>query len=432
MVERFVPGCEHRLLVVGGRMVAALRGDAAWIVGDGSSTVAALIDSQLNADPMRDAQASGPLFRIRLDPTLRLQLSRQGLSGDSVPAPGRRVLIQRNGNITVDVTDRVHPSFSEAAALAARVVGLDIAGIDLLAEDISRPMAAQRAAIVEVNAGPGLDMHLHPTSGSAQPVGRAIVDHLFPSDDDGRIPVVGIAGSGGTTTVARLVARLLHLDGLHVGLACAEGLFMDRRRVEAGDCARFEPAQRLLMNRSLEAAVIENGPRMMVTDGLAYDHCEVGVVTRLDPARTLTEEYIEDADQLYKVLRTQVDVVLPRGVAVLNAADPMVAQMGPLCDGAVIFFATEADAPEVAAHRGNGGRAVLVRDGRIVLATGDDEVTLADLDRVPLAGAEPPEDGIESVLAAVGAAWALGVPAEILRAGIETFEVPAAAEAVAA
>jgi cyanophycin synthetase len=186
------------------------------------------------------------------------------------------------------------------------------------------------------------------------------------------------------------------------------------------------------MNRSLEAAVIENGPRMMVTDGLAYDHCEVGVVTRLDPARTLTEEYIEDADQLYKVLRTQVDVVLPRGVAVLNAADPMVAQMGPLCDGAVIFFATEADAPEVAAHRGNGGRAVLVRDGRIVLATGDDEVTLADLDRVPLAGAEPPEDGIESVLAAVGAAWALGVPAEILRAGIETFEVPAAAEAVAA
>ncbi len=433
MVERFVPGNEHRLLVVGGRMVAALRGDAAWIVGDGTSSVKSLIDSQLNSDPMRSSEAGGPLFRIWLDATLKLQLRRQGLNADSVPAQGRRVLVQRNGNIAVDVTDRVHPSFCEAAVLAARVIGLDIAGIDIVAEDIARPVSEKRAAIVEVNAGPGLDMHLRPASGKPQPVGRAIVEQLFAPDDDGRIPVVGITGSHGTTTVARLVAQFLHLDGLHVGLACADGLYLGRRRVNTGDCARFAPAQTLLMNRSLEAAVIENGAQVMVAEGLAYDRCEIGVVTGLDPASTLLEEYIEDAEQMYKVLRTQVDVVLPRGVAVLNAADPLVAPMASLCDGDVIFFSIDPDAVALGAHRDNGGRAVIVRDRHLVLAAGRDETVLANLARVPLAGKKASDTALESLLAAVGAAWALGINAELIRTGIETFEpvTPVAPVAVA-
>ena len=430
MVERFIPGSEHRLLVVGGRMVAALRGDAAWIVGNGRSTVEALIDRQLNSDPMRSGDANAPLFRIWLDSTLKLQLRRQGLSADSVPAQGRRVLVQRNGNLTIDVTDRVHPSFCEAAALAARVIGLDIAGVDVVAEDISRPLSSQRAAIVEVNAGPGLEGHLHPASGRPQPVGRAIVDHLFAPDDDGRIPVVGITGSEGTTTVARLVAQLLHLDGMHVGLACADGLYLGRRRVTAGNCARFEPAQRLLVNRTLEAAVIENGARTMVTEGLAYDRCEVGVVTRLDPALTLPEEYIDDAEYMYKVLRTQVDVILPRGVAVLNADDPMVAQMAPLCDGDVIFFSTTSEASGLDAHRENGGRAVLVRNRRIMLAVGREETVLADLGRVPLARNGQALAEIESLLAAVGAAWALGITADLIRTGIESFDLAMPADVV--
>lgn len=430
MVERFVPGNEHRLLVVGGRMVAALRGDAAWIVGDGTSSVKALIDSQLNSDPMRSSEAGGPLFRIWLDGTLKLQLRRQGLNADSVPAAGRRVLVQRNGNIAVDVTDRVHPSFCEAAVLAARVIGLDIAGIDIVAEDISQPLSAQRAAIVEVNAGPGLDMHLRPASGKPQPVGRAIVEQLFAPDDDGRIPVVGITGSHGTTTVARLVSQLLHLDGLHVGLACTDGLYVGRRQVKKADCAHFEAAQTLLMNRSLEAAVIENGARMMVTEGLAYDRCEVGVVTGLDPAATMPEEYIDDADQLYRVMRTQVDMVLPRGVAVLNAADPMVAQMAALCDGDVIFFSADPDAVALGTHRDNGGRAVIARNRRLILATGRDETVLTDLTRVPLADEESDSFGLESVMAAVGAAWALGINAELIRTGIETFRPTVLREAV--
>ena len=422
MVERFVPGNEHRLLVVGGRMIAAARGDVASVTGDGRSTVRDLIDSQLNTDPRRGVEEEFPLNPVRMDSAVRLELSRQGLSPDAVPAEGRQVLIQRNGNVSRDVTDLVHPSVAATVSLAARIVGLDIAGIDLVAEDISRPLNAQRGAIVEVNAGPGLAMHLNTAEGSARQVGRAIADHLFPPDDDGRIPVVGVAGTHGRTAVCRLVAHLLHIDGSRVGLACSEGMYVDRRRVDERDSANFDSAHRLLLNRMVEAAVVENGPRMMVTEGLAYDRCLVGVVTGLDPAARLEEHYIETPEQMYRVLRTQVDVVLPNGVAVLNAADPLVAEMAQLCDGEVIFFAADPSAPALAAHRSDGGRTVFVRDARLVLATGEDEIVLAETSRVPLAGAERSEPDVESLLAAIGAAWALGVSADLMHTGIETFD----------
>jgi len=422
MVERFVRGNEHRLLVVGGRMVAAARGDTASVVGDGRSTVRELIDSQLNTDPLRGVEEEFPLNPVRLDSTAKLELQRQGLTGDSVPEAGRQVLIQRNGNVSIDVTEKVHPSVAATVALAARIVGLDIAGIDLVAQDISRPLPEQRAAIVEVNAGPGLSLHLKTASGPPRPVGRAIADHLFPPDEDGRIPIVGVAGTRGGTTVCRLVAHLLHMDGTRVGTACADGLFLDRRRVADGDRGNFESAHRLLMNRTVEAAVIENGPRTMVAEGLAYDRCQVGVVTRLDPGATLPDHYIESPEQMYRVLRTQIDVVLARGVGVLNASDAAVAEMASLCDGEVIFYSTDPDEPRVASHRADGGRAVLAQRGKVVLATGGEELVLLEIARVPpMRRAGQPCD-VECLLAAIAAAWAVGMPTDLIRTGVETFD----------
>jgi len=428
MVERFVRGSEHRVLVVGGRMVAAARGDAAWVVGDGRSTVRELIASQLNTDPQRGIEDEFPLNPVRIDSATRLELGRQGLSPDAVPDAGRQVLIQRNGNVSIDVTDAVHPSVAETVALATRIVGLDIAGIDLVAEDISRPLAAQGGAIVEVNAGPGLHVHLKSAGGPPRPVGRAIADHLFAPDDDGRIPIVGVAGTHGNTAVCRLIAHLLHLDGTSVGLACGDGMFLDRRRVDAGDCAAFEPAHRLLINRLVEAAVIENGPYTMVCEGLAYDRCQVGVVTRLDPAARLPAHYIDSEDQMYRLLRTQIDVVLPRGVGVINAADPLVVEMASLCDGEVILFGADPSLPAIATHRDDGGRAVLLRGSTLVLATGREELALADTSRIPLARNGATVVDQENLLAAVAAAWALAIPTDVLRTGIETF-VPAGAVA---
>lgn len=423
IVERFVRGNEHRLLVVGGRLAAAARGESASVVGDGLSTLIELIDTQINTDPRRGTTEDYPLNLVMVDkdPAVRLEIARQGFTPDAIPPLGAEVMIQRNGNVAFDVTDLVHPDVAATVSLAARIVGLDVAGVDLVAEDISRPLDEQRGAIVEVNAGPGLLMHLKPASGEPRPVGRAIVDSLFPEGESGRIPVVGITGTNGTNLVARLVAYLLHLNGKRVGLACSDGLYHDQRLVEKGNRATWTAARKVLLNRVAEAAVFENGSDMILSEGLAYDRCQVGVVTDIDPARHFGKYYIETPDQVFNVLRTQVDVVLPDGVAVLNGNDPMVAEMAPLCDGEVIFFGTDPDVPAITNHLAQGKRAVLVRGGFVALATGNEEIRLVEVSGITLAGAGIAGLQIENVLAAAGAAWALGLPLELIRAGIETF-----------
>lgn len=418
IVERFIPGNEHRLLVVGQRVVAVARGETATVVGDGKSTVAELIDRQINSDPRRGATEEYPLNLVLLenDAAVRLELERQGYAADSVPEAGTEVLIQRNGNVAFDVTDQLHPEVAEVAGLAASVVGLDIAGIDLVAEDISRPLAEQGGAIVEVNAGPGLLMHLKPANGGPRPVGHAIVEHLFPDNETGRIPVVGVTGTSGTTQIAKLVANFLHLSGLRTGIACSDGLFFGQRQIEKGDRTDWASAQKLLLNRAAEAAVCENGARTVLAEGLAYDRCHVGVVTDILHTDGLEEFYIHDTEQVYNVLRTQVDVVLPDGAAVLNADDPLVTRMAELCDGEVIFFGRH-DAPAIAAHRAAGGRAVFVRGKNVVMAHGAEETGLIDLAR-PASSAHVRESDIA---AAVGAAWALKIPFDVIRAGVETL-----------
>ncbi|MEJ8854500.1 cyanophycin synthetase [Variovorax robiniae] len=424
MVERFIRGSEHRLLVVGGQVVAAARGEIITVTGDGQANVASLIDTQLNSDPRRGVEEEYPLdyIDVNTDSKLLLELQRQKLDAKSVPEAGRVVVIQRNGNLGVDCTDQVHPEVAHAATLAARVVGLDIAGIDMVAQDISRPLAAQGGAIVEVNAGPGLLMHLKPAVGSPRPVGRAICDHLFPDDAAGRIPVVGVTGSQDTAVLARLVAWLIDLGGRHTGLACRDGLFLARRRVDARDSANWEAGHRLLVNRAVQAVVIESGAETILRDGLAYDRCHIGIVTDLEGAETLADYDITESEQMVKVLRTQVDVVLPEGTAVLNAADPRVAGLAPLCDGAVILYATDPGAEPLAAHREAGGKSVIVRQDRVVLATGSSESFLPGLGRLTLWRASHAGVSIDSLLAAVAAAWALGIPLNLIGAGVEAFE----------
>jgi cyanophycin synthetase len=418
IVERYVPGDEHRLLVVGDRLIAAGRGETAWVSGDGRSSILELIDDQINTDPRRGITEDFPLNLILVDddPAVRLELTRQGFEPTSIPADGQRVLIQRNGNVAFDVTDEVHPEVAATAVLAARVVGLDIAGVDVVAENISRPLAEQRGAVVEVNAGPGLLMHLKPAEGKPRPVGKAIVDHLFPQADNGRIPIVGITGTRGKTAVAKLLARLIYLDGKHVGLACSAGGFVDRRRIDSADCANWQASQRVLMNRAVEAAVFEVGCRTIVAEGLAYDRSQVAVVTNIDADARLPEYYIETTEQMFNVLRTVVDVVMQDGTAVLNAADPLAVDMAPLCDGEVIFFAAQGDNPVVAQHLAEGKRAVFLRDSRLVFAEGNKETVLPDM--AALRGSTRVVAG-ETVVAAAAAAWALGIGTGILLAGIE-------------
>lgn len=423
IVERFIRGNEHRLLVVGGKLVAAGKGETAWVTGDGHSTIAELIDDQINTDPRRGITEDFPLNVILLDedPAVRLELERQGLDANAIPADGRKVLIQRNGNVAIDVTDEVHPEVATAVSLAARIVGLDIAGVDIVAEDISRPLEAQRGAIVEVNAGPGLLMHLKPAEGKPRPVGRAIVDHLFPEGDDGRIPIAGVTGGTGKTAVAHLLARLLQLGGMRVGLACSDGGFVSGRQVDAADGTRWDVAHRMLMNRSVEAAVIETSASGIVSEGLAYDRCKLAVVTGIDPSATLPEFSIDTPEHIVGVMRTLVDVVLPNGVAVLNAEDPLVAPMAELCDGEVILFSCDTAHPLIAEQRQAGRRCAFLCDGQVILAHGAQESQLLDLK--PLPTTDNPGDALHArnIVAAAAAAWALGVTPELMRAGINAY-----------
>jgi len=320
------------------------------------------------------------------------------------------------------------------AQLAAKVVGLDIAGIDMVAQDIGKPLHAQGGAIVEVNAGPGLLMHLKPAIGAPRPVGQAIAEHLFPPADDasvdesvGRIPVVGVAGTRASATIARLVAWLLHLGGRYTGLACRDGLFLNERCVDARPSAHWEGARRLLTSQMVQAAVIENDARAILQDGLAYDRCSVGVVTDMDGWEALAEFDVHAPEQMPRVLRTQVDVVLASGAAVLNADEVEVAELAALCDGAVVLTSSDARSAAVAAHRAKDhGRAVFLQAGQVVLAQGASEKTLGELTRLTQGHGAAPVP-VPALLAAIGAAWALDIAPDLIAAGIKTFEPGAAA-----
>lgn len=367
MVERCVSGHVHRLLVVGGKVVAASRGE----------------------------YPNG-----QHDPRAKV--------------------------VTVDCTDDVHPDVAYMAALSAKTVGLDIAGVDLVCHDISKPLEAQGGAILEVNGGPGLLMHLKPSVGISRPVGQAIVEHLFPTTEghsDGqaaRIPVVGIAGTRHNAFIARLVGWLLQLSGKRTGVACSEGTFFEGRLTQKGDNTNWYAAHRLLVNRLAEAAVIQTTARSIFEQGLAYDRCQVGVVTDMDGYEGLADHDVHEPDQMTRVMRTQIDVVLSQGAGVLNADEEGTADLARLCDGQVVFYTHEAKNPIVLSHRETDGRVVILNGQEVLLAQGTSERSLGTLSALrPVNGFEPDSSAL---LAAIATAWALEISPELIAAGIKTFD----------
>ncbi|WEF34611.1 cyanophycin synthetase [Pseudoduganella chitinolytica] len=421
IVEKFIVGDEHRLLVVGRKVVAASKGESLWVTGDGKMTVQELVDTQINTDPRRGTTEEFPLNIVepKKSQEVQLDLQRQGLSPDSVPEAGRKVLIQLNGNVANDVTDLVHPAVAEMAALAARAVGLDIAGIDLVVQDVSQPLESQGGAIIEVNASPGLLAHLKPAAGGTpRNVGAAIVDQLFAPEADGRIPIVGVSGTRHTALIARLTAWQLQVSGRYVGVACEEGVYLNGRKIARGPLSEWESGQRLLLNKNVESAVFANGNRMILTEGFAYDRCTVGVVTDTAGCDKLGEFYIDAPEKMFNVLRTQVDVVLPDGVAVLNAGDAQVALMAELCDGSVIFYGVDEHVEGIVTHRAGGGRAVFLHADGFVLANGADTVAVLPASCLP----NDEEECREAVLAALATGWALGLSPDLIAAALRTFE----------
>ena len=426
VVERFIPGGDHRLLVVGGAVVAAARRHPPQVTGDGVATVEELV-ARVNEDPQRCGDHATALSPVVIDAVTVAVLAEQGLTPASVPAAGRTVPLRHSANLSTggtaeDVTDRVHPDVAARAVEAARVVGLDIAGIDVVTADIGRPLDGRTGAVIEVNAGPGLRMHLEPTIGTPRDVGAAIVDTLFAPGDDGRIPVAAVTGTNGKTTVVRLISHLAAAGGATVGTTCTEGVWIGDRMIDAGDCSGPQSARRVLANPAVTTAVLETARGGILREGCGFDRCDVAVVTNIGSGDHLGIGAVDTPERLAWVKGAIVCAVKRNtGAAVLNAADPLVVEMRQWCKGQVVYFAADATAPVLLEHLAAGGLAATVRDGWIVLCDGPRETRLAHFDRVPLVHRGLVSFQVENVLAAAAAAWRLGVPLEIVRLGLETF-----------
>ena len=425
MVERCAPGADYRLLIIGYKLVAAARREPPQVWGDGTHTIRELVEA-VNADPRRGEDHATCLSKIPLDAIALGVLSEQGYTPESVPRNGTNVLLRRNANLSTggsatDVTDDVHREVAARAIDAARMVGLDICGVDVICRDITRPLEEQGGAIVELNAAPGFRMHLEPSAGKGRPVGDAVISTLFPDGTDGRVPLVAVSGTNGKTTTVRLVAHLLRTHGKRVGMTCTDGVYVDDQRIQTGDCSGPKSARTVLLNPSVEAAVLETARGGILREGLGFDRCDVAIVTNLGAGDHLGMGGIATVEDLAVVKRVVVENVAKNGTAVLNGADPLTVEMAPHCQGKVTLFAWESTCPSLVAHRAQGGRVVYVEGGAIWAALGtvtERVVSLGDL-RFALGGRARFE--VENAMAAVGAAWGLGLSWQLIRTGLASF-----------
>ncbi|HOF51603.1 MAG TPA: cyanophycin synthetase [Rhodoferax sp.] len=424
LVERYMPGNDFRLLVVGDKLVAAARRDPPKVVGDGVHTITQLVE-QVNKDPRRGSGHSTSLTKIRFDDIARSCLASQGFEADSIPVKGQRVNLRNNANLSTggsatDVTDDVHPDVAARAVAAARMVGLDICGVDVVCDTILRPLEEQGGGMVEVNAAPGLRMHLAPSFGKGRAVGEAIISSMFKPGQNGRIPIVAVTGTNGKTTTVRLISHLLTHNGMCVGMTNTDGVYVGGTVIDTGDCSGPKSARSVLLHPDVDAAVLETARGGVLREGLAFDRCDVAVVTNVGSGDHLGLNYITTVDELAVLKRVIVQNVSPKGTAVLNAVDPNVASMASKCKGSVIFFAADKFHPVMATHRAQGQAVVYVENGCVVAAKGDFHHSIP-LSEIPVTLGGAIGFQVDNVMASVAAAWALGLDWRTIGNGLKSF-----------
>jgi cyanophycin synthetase len=432
IVESFYTGKDYRVLVVGGHMVAVAERVPAHVVGDGQHTVTELVDI-VNADPRRGVGHEKVLTRIRITPAAEELLAEQGYTLLDVPDRGAEVRLAATGNmstggISIDRTYDAHPDNVEIAEEAARVVGLDVAGIDFICPDIAEPVRETGGGICEVNAAPGFRMHTHPTEGEPQFVAKAVIDNLFPAGAPSRVPIIAITGTNGKTTTARMIATIFKGMGRKVGMTSTDGIIIDQRLIIKSDASGPKSARMVLQNPRVDFAVLEVARGGILREGLGYDRNNVAVVTNV-ASDHLGLGGIDTLEQLADVKSVVVEAVPRDGYAVLNADDPLVAGMRRRCPGDVIWVSMGEPGSEgrelSEAHCRRGGTAVLFdtdeRGEYIFLRQGRRSMRLTYCDRLPATYGGKARFNIMNAMAAAGAAFALGAHLHDIRAGLSGF-----------
>jgi cyanophycin synthetase len=433
VVESYITGADYRCLVIGGRVAAIAERVPASVVGDGSHTVGELVDVT-NADPRRGIGHEKVLTRIKVDAAAEAIVRAQGFELDAVPPKDTRVKLALTGNMStggtsIDRTMEAHPDNIEIAEMAARVVGLDVAGIDFICPDITVPVRETGGAIVEVNAAPGFRMHTHPTEGEPQYVAKPVIDLLFPSGAPARIPIVAVTGTNGKTTTVRMIAHVLKLMGRRVGMTSTDGIVVDGRTIRSGDMSGPRSARMILQNPTVDTGVFEVARGGILREGLGFDRADVAVVTNVT-ADHLGLGGIETLRQLSDVKSVLVEAVPRSGTAVLNADDPYVARMAADCRGAVIYFSMESKKgspgfDRVDGHCGRGGAAFVVlqtpEGDQIVLRHGPRTMPVMYTHLVPATFGGKAKMNVANALAAAAASWAAGAHLHDIRQGLRTF-----------
>jgi len=432
IVESFVTGKDYRCLIIDGRMAAIAERVPASVTGDGRSTVRQLVDTT-NADPRRGVGHEKVLTRIKVDDAAIEVLAAQGHTLDSVPADGDMVKLALTGNmstggISIDRTFEAHPENIEIAEEAARMIGLDIAGIDFICPDITEPVRETGGAICEVNAAPGFRMHTHPTIGEPQFIAKPVIDMLFPPGAPARIPIVAVTGTNGKTTTSRMISHIFKGMGRKVGMTSTDGVVIDERLLIKSDASGPRSARMVLQNPRVDFAVFEVARGGILREGLGYERNDVAVVLNVQPDH-LGLRGIDTVEQLADVKAVLVEAVPRDGHAVLNADDPLVRDMRRRCSGSVVWFSMEEPGSEVREmidkHCRRGGKALVLepseRGEMIVVRHGNREMQLAWTHLLPATFGGKARMNVQNALAAAAAAFAAGAPLHDIRQGLRTF-----------
>ena len=425
LVEQFIPGQDHRVLVVGDRVIAVARRMPAHVVGDGTQSVKQLIEDA-NKDPRRGTGHLKPLTKLKIDGNVVEVLQKQHMTPDSVPGQGHMVLLRSNANLStggtaIDLTDQIHPENAAIAVRAATKIGLDVAGIDIVVEDISKPMDKQGGAVIEVNAAPGIRMHQHPSEGEPHDVGAAIIDSLFPPGTATNVPIVAITGTNGKTTTTLMVAHCLRQAGKTTGVTTTEGVYVDGKRIVKGDCTGYWSARTVLTDPTVDYAVLETARGGLFKRGLAFEWCEIGAVLNIrdDHLGQHGAETLHDLARVKKLCVTR-----SKGHAILNADDSQCREMAEDVPEAtkITYFSMEDHGSFVEEHLAKGGSAVYLRRNMIMVAFGEHRLPLVEVEKLPVTLRGRAKHNIENALGAVAVLVHTGLSNQQIVSGLSTFQ----------
>ena len=426
IVEKMVEGKDYRLLVAGGRLCAAAERTPPYVVGNGGSSLRQLI-AAANEDPRRGEQHEKPLTKIKTDAVLMEVLGRSGRKLDYIPVPGETVYLRDNGNLSTggtarDCTDEVHPSIAEAAVRSAEIIGLDIAGVDVTAADIASPLGpdGKNGSVIEVNAAPGIRMHLFPSSGQPRNIAADIMEMLFPPNGPVSIPIISITGTNGKTTTARLIKHTLSLMGMNVGMTSTSGIYIGEKLVLKGDNAGPASARVVLSDKTVDAAVLETARGGIIRKGLGYDLADIGIITNISNDH-IGIDGINSVEELAFAKSLVTEAVKPGGYAVLNADDPMTPYIMGRTSANIFLFSRHSDNTLLAGHVRKGGKAVFMRNSKVYYHNGMRNIPLIDVSDIPLTFMCAAGFNAENSMTAAAALLALDTPVAFVKKGLRTF-----------